>query len=76
MKHWQKELPLNILELQYETLVENPKEKIPEIIDFCGLTWDDRCMEFYKNRRAVQTPRLFSSKRKNEYKIKRQMEKI
>ncbi len=26
-----------------------------KIIDFCGLEWEQRCLEFYRNERAVQT---------------------
>ena len=26
-----------------------------EIIEFCGLPWDDRCLRFYQNKRVVQT---------------------
>ncbi len=25
------------------------------MIAYCGLAWDDRCLEYYKNKRPVQT---------------------
>ena len=35
------------------------KKKITnKILDFCGLEWEDKCMEFYKNKRQVRTASL------------------
>ena len=28
---------------------------IARIIEFCGLEWDDRCLEYHQTRRAVQS---------------------
>jgi hypothetical protein len=25
------------------------------MIEYCGLSWDDRCMRFYENKRPVKT---------------------
>ena len=55
MKHWQKVLPLRMYEVSYEQLVADHETVSREMIDFCGLEWSDRCLEFYKNRRPVQT---------------------
>ena len=55
MDHWKKVLPTKIYENEYEELVQNPKEKIKEILDFCGLSWYEGCLEFYKTKRDVKT---------------------
>ena len=55
MDHWRKVLPSRMHEVQYEQLVANPEAISRELIDFCGLPWDNRCLEFYKNRDAVKT---------------------
>ena len=55
MDHWRKVLPSRMYEVQYEQLVANPEAISRELIDFCGLPWDNRCLEFYKNRGVVKT---------------------
>jgi len=55
MAHWRKALPPPFLEVQYEDLVANQEEVSRRIIAFCGLDWDDRCLEFHKNERPIRT---------------------
>ncbi len=55
MAHWHKVLPVPVLDVQYEELVANQEEVSREIIDFCGLPWDDRCLAFYEHERGVAT---------------------
>jgi hypothetical protein len=55
MEHWRKALSLRIHEVSYEQLVTDHETVSREMIDFCGLDWSDRCLEFYKNKRPVQT---------------------
>ena len=66
MDHWHRVLPQQILEVHYEALVENQKEESHRIIEFCDLPWDDCCLEFHKNDRAVLTASL-SQVRRNIY---------
>lgn len=55
MEHWKKVLPLPILDVHYEELVENQERVSREIVEFCGLEWDSNCLEFHKNERFVAT---------------------
>ena len=55
MTHWRDALGIPMLEVQYETLVKDQERVTREIIDFCGLDWDDRCLRFHEQRRVVQT---------------------
>ncbi|REJ94608.1 MAG: tetratricopeptide repeat protein [Planctomycetota bacterium] len=55
MRHWTDVLPMEIHDVQYEDLVAQPAEVSRELIAACGLAWDDRCLEFYKLDRPVQT---------------------
>jgi tetratricopeptide (TPR) repeat protein len=55
MAHWRTVLPLPIYDLQYETLVAQPAAAIRELIGFCGLPWDDRCLAFHESRVPVHT---------------------
>lgn len=44
MKHWHSELPGFVYEASYEQLIENPKQSIQSILNFCGLEWNDACI--------------------------------
>ncbi len=55
MAYWLKTLSVQILEVQYEELVDNQEDVTREIIDFLDLEWDDACLDFHKTKRLVQT---------------------
>ena len=55
MKFWQKEFPQSIFNLNYETLVENPKHQIEKILNFCDLEWDENVMNHHKSSRIIRT---------------------
>jgi tetratricopeptide (TPR) repeat protein len=53
MAHWRKTVPL--LEVPYEGLVADPEQWTRRMLDFVGLPWDPRCLQFHDNPRAVIT---------------------
>lgn len=55
MTHWHKVLPIQILDVQYEEMVQNPATMSRKIIDFVGLEWDDACLNFHENQRQIKT---------------------
>jgi len=55
MKHWKNVLPIEIYDAEYEKIIENQEAESRKLIDFIGLEWDDKCLEFYKSSRTVQT---------------------
>jgi tetratricopeptide (TPR) repeat protein len=55
MAHWQKVLPVPLLDVDYERLIEDAPAEIRKIIGFTGLKWDDACLNFHRTRRAVAT---------------------
>jgi len=55
MQHWKKVLRIPMLDIQYEELVANQETVSKNIIEFCGLEWDDRCLRFHETRRFVRT---------------------
>jgi hypothetical protein len=42
--------------LQYEDLVANQEARTRELLAFCGLGWDERCINFQDNAASVSTP--------------------
>jgi len=55
MQHWKQVLRVPIMDVRYESLVENQEKYSREILDFCGLDWDERCLRFYESDRIVNT---------------------
>jgi tetratricopeptide (TPR) repeat protein len=53
--HWLKVLPIPILQIQYETLVENLETQSRRLIEFLGLEWDPACLSFHNTERIVRT---------------------
>ena len=56
MAHWQSVLPLQILGVQYEEVVADLEAQARRLIEFLGAPWDERCLNFHQQDRAVQTP--------------------
>ena len=59
MDHWRKILPLPILEVGYEDLVADQEGQSRRILEFCGLDWDARVLDFHQTPRNVQTASLW-----------------
>ena len=55
MKHWHEVLDIPVMDIQYEDLVNDQEAWSRKLIDFCGLEWDDACLDFHKSKRVVNT---------------------
>jgi tetratricopeptide (TPR) repeat protein len=56
MDHWDKVLPGEVLCVHYEDVVNDTETQVRRILDFCGLPFEQACLEFYKTDRAIRTP--------------------
>jgi tetratricopeptide (TPR) repeat protein len=63
MLHWQQILPLPLLELHYEDLVDKPETQMRRLIEFAGLPWSVDCLNFHQSQRSVQTPSRWQVRR-------------
>ena len=59
LDHWLDVLPIPLLEVKYEDLVNNLESESRRIIDFLGLPWDPACLSFHQSSRQVVTASLF-----------------
>ena len=59
MEHWRKVVPLPMYEVVYEELVDNQEAISRELVQFIGLDWDDRCLQFHETDRPIQTASKF-----------------
>ena len=48
----------------YEQMVENQKDEIQKLLNFCGLVEEDACFEFYNNKREVNTASVLQVRKK------------
>jgi hypothetical protein len=56
MNHWRTSLPAaSLLEVPYESLIEDQEGWTRRMLDFVGLPWDSRCLDFHRTERAVTT---------------------
>jgi tetratricopeptide (TPR) repeat protein len=56
MAHWRSVLPAGaMLDVSYENVVDNLEDQARRLIDYCGLPWDDRCLDFHKTSRPITT---------------------
>ena len=55
MAHWKQTLDLPILEVDYETVVDDLEGQARRMVEFLGLQWDERCLQFHCNPRRVAT---------------------
>jgi len=55
MAHYDAVLPGRIHRVIYEDMVENTEGVVRRLLDYCGLPFEDGCLRFYENDRAVRT---------------------
>jgi tetratricopeptide (TPR) repeat protein len=53
--HWLRVLPLEILVIDYEKLVEDLEGQSRRLIEFLGLAWEPACLDFHLTERPVLT---------------------
>ena len=56
MDHWHTVLPGQVLTIQYEDLVDDLPGTVNSMLQYCGLVFEDSCLDFHMNKRAVATP--------------------
>jgi tetratricopeptide (TPR) repeat protein len=56
MQHWHRTLPANtILDVCYEELVADQESWSRTMLEFIGVPWDARCLDFHQSVRTVST---------------------
>lgn len=55
MDHWDRVLPGKVLRMRYEEVVEDLEGQVRRLLDFCGLPFEEACLNFHETERAVRT---------------------
>ena len=53
--HWNRTLPGAIHSLSYERLVASQSGETRRLLEFCGLEWEDACLDFHRNPAPTTT---------------------
>ncbi len=56
MEHWDRVLPGKILRVQHEDLVADLEGQVRRLLDYCGLSFEQACVDFHNTERSVRTP--------------------
>jgi tetratricopeptide (TPR) repeat protein len=55
MAHWRALYPDDIFDFDYDRFVHDPRPELERLLAFCGLPWDERCLDFHQRPNAVKT---------------------
>jgi predicted Zn-dependent protease len=55
MAHVDAVLPGRVHRVFYESLIEDTEAQVRRLLDYCNLPFEDGCLKFYENERAVRT---------------------
>jgi tetratricopeptide (TPR) repeat protein len=55
MAHWKAVLPIPIMDMPYEWVVADQRGATEALLAFCGLGWDDACLDFHRTERPIRT---------------------
>ncbi len=55
MAHFDAVLPGRVHRVIHETLIEDTEAEVRRLLAYCGLEFEDSCLRFYENERAVRT---------------------
>jgi tetratricopeptide (TPR) repeat protein len=56
MDHWDAVLPSKVLRVQYEDVVDDLEPQVRRLLDYCGLPFEQACVDYHATERAVRTP--------------------
>jgi tetratricopeptide (TPR) repeat protein len=55
MAHFDAVLPERIHRVIYEAMIDDTEREVRRLLAYCGLPFEDACLRFYENDRAVRT---------------------
>jgi hypothetical protein len=65
IEHWRGALPAErLLDVSYEGLIADQEGWSRRIVEFLGLPWDERCLDFYRTERPVMTASYWQVRQK------------
>ncbi len=59
VEHWAGIMPDNLHSVNYDELVTDPEPVVRSVIDFLGVAWSERCLEFHRAETLVKTASIW-----------------
>ncbi len=56
LAHFDAVLPGRVHRVHYEAMVTDTEAEVRRLLDYCGLPFEEACLRFHENERAVRTP--------------------
>ena len=56
MDHWDQVLPGFVLRVQHEDVVDDLEGQVRRILEFCGLPFEQACVDYHQTERSIRTP--------------------
>lgn len=56
MAHWDYVMPGRILRVQHEDVIDDLEGQVTRVLNHCGLSFEQACVDFHKTERAIRTP--------------------
>lgn len=56
MEHWEDVLPGFVLRVNNEDVITDLEKEVLRLLEFCGLPFEQACLDFHKTQRNVRTP--------------------
>ena len=64
MAFWHELFPNKVYDISYENLTKNQEEETRKLLEYCDLEWDENCLNFQDNTRAVKTASALQVRKK------------
>ena len=55
MAHWESLYGNDILTFDYDRFVQEPRPAVEKLLAFCGLDWEENCLQFQHVKNTVKT---------------------
>ena len=55
MDYWKRLFPNEIFTINYEDIINNPNDRIEDLLDFCHVEFEENCLNFHQSKRPVKT---------------------
>ena len=55
MNYWSSIKDNLFYRIKYENIIKDQKKEVSNLLKYCSLNWEEKCLEFYKTKRVVRT---------------------
>ena len=62
MAHWRARYPDDILDIDYDLLVQDPRPVAERLLEFCGLDWNERCLDVGRADGVVKSASVWQAR--------------